>query len=94
MDAPADSVVGRTGNLGIFTVRFARNALRSTTGTNRPNESWIGMGDKRREKLGRAEAAETTQAVQKFKAQDMTQAKVAGELKISIATVKRHWNKT
>lgn len=44
-------------------------------------------------KLGRPEAAETTKAVQKFKAQDMTQAQVAGELKIGIATVKRHWNK-
>jgi hypothetical protein len=44
-------------------------------------------------KLGRPEAAGTTKAVQKFKAPDMTQAQVAGELKIGIATVKRHWNK-
>ncbi len=44
-------------------------------------------------KLGRPKATETTKAVQKFKAQAMTQAQVAGELKIGIATVKRHWNK-
>jgi putative DNA-invertase from lambdoid prophage Rac len=44
-------------------------------------------------KLGRPEATDTTEAVQRLKAKDMTQAQVAGELKIGIATVKRHWNK-
>lgn len=44
-------------------------------------------------KLGRPEAVDTTKAVQKAKAQNMTQAEVAAELKIGIATVKRHWNK-
>lgn len=44
-------------------------------------------------KLGRPEAVDTTKAVQKAKAKNMTQAEVAAELKIGIATVKRHWNK-
>ena len=44
-------------------------------------------------KLGRPEATDTTAAVQKLKAKDMTQAQVAAELQIGIATVKRHWNK-
>lgn len=44
-------------------------------------------------KLGRPEATDTTTAVQKLKAKDMKQSEVAAELKIGIATVKRHWNK-
>lgn len=44
-------------------------------------------------RLGRPEATDTTAAVQRLKARDMTQAQVAGELEIGIATVKRHWNK-
>ncbi|POA84579.1 DNA invertase [Pseudomonas sp. FW305-E2] len=44
-------------------------------------------------KLGRPEAVDTTKAVQKAKAKNMTQAEVAAELDIGIATVKRHWNK-
>jgi putative DNA-invertase from lambdoid prophage Rac len=44
-------------------------------------------------KLGRPEATDTTAAVQRFKAQNMSQSEVAGELKIGIATVKRHWNR-
>lgn len=45
-------------------------------------------------RLGRPEAVDTTYAVQKAKAKNMTQAQVAAELKIGIATVKRHWNKS
>lgn len=44
-------------------------------------------------KLGRPEATDTTAAVQALKVKDMTQAQVAAELKMGIATVKRHWNK-
>jgi putative DNA-invertase from lambdoid prophage Rac len=44
-------------------------------------------------KLGRPEATDTTTAVKRLKAQDRTQAQVAAELSIGIATVKRHWNK-
>jgi len=44
-------------------------------------------------KLGRPEATDTTSKVQMKKAFNMTQAQVAAELSIGIATVKRHWNK-
>lgn len=44
-------------------------------------------------KLGRPEATDTTASVQRLKTRDMTQAQVAAELGIGIATVKRHWNK-
>lgn len=44
-------------------------------------------------KLGRPEALNTTAAVQRLKSKDMTQSQVAADLKIGIATVKRHWNK-
>jgi putative DNA-invertase from lambdoid prophage Rac len=44
-------------------------------------------------KLGRPAANDTTASVQRLKAMDMTQVQVASELKIGIATVKRHWNK-
>ncbi|XKU39340.1 recombinase family protein [Pseudomonas [fluorescens] ATCC 17400] len=44
-------------------------------------------------KLGRPEATATTADVQRLKAKDMTQTEVAADLKIGIATVKRHWNK-
>lgn len=44
-------------------------------------------------KLGRPEATGTTTAVQRLKEKNMTQAQVAAELGLGIATVKRHWNK-
>jgi len=44
-------------------------------------------------KLGRPEAIDTTALVQKSKAKGMTQAEVAADLALGIATVKRHWNK-
>jgi len=44
-------------------------------------------------KLGRPEAKDTTKAVLLQKALNKTQAEVAADLKIGIATVKRHWNK-
>lgn len=44
-------------------------------------------------KGGRPVATDTTAAVQKLKAKGMTQAQSAAELKVSLPTVKRHWNK-
>jgi len=44
-------------------------------------------------KLGRPEATDTTKAVLVLKAKNMTQAQVAKELGMGIATIKRHWNK-
>jgi putative DNA-invertase from lambdoid prophage Rac len=45
-------------------------------------------------KLGRPEATVTTTSVQIQKSYNKTQAQVAADLGIGIATVKRHWNKT
>lgn len=42
--------------------------------------------------LGRPAAVKTTRNVQRLKQQGLTQAQVASELHIGIATVKRHWN--
>ena len=43
--------------------------------------------------LGRPEAIETTEKVLEAKAEGLSQSAVAKKLSISIATVKRHWNK-
>jgi putative DNA-invertase from lambdoid prophage Rac len=43
--------------------------------------------------LGRPPAVGTTTAVQRLKAQSKTQSQVAAELRLGLATVKRHWNK-
>ncbi|NWB66647.1 recombinase family protein [Pseudomonas sp. I8001] len=45
-------------------------------------------------RLGRPEATFTTTSVQIQKSYNKTQAQVAADLGIGIATVKRHWNKT
>lgn len=42
--------------------------------------------------LGRPAAVKTTRNVQRLKQQGLTQAQVASELHVGIATVKRHWN--
>ncbi|NBA95838.1 recombinase family protein [Pseudomonas sp. R5(2019)] len=44
-------------------------------------------------KLGRPEATATTKEVQRRRAMNMTQSEAAADLKIGIATVKRHWNR-
>ena len=44
--------------------------------------------------LGRPNANDTTAAVQGLKVEGMSQSEVASELRIGIATVKRHWNRT
>lgn len=44
-------------------------------------------------KLGRPAAIDTTRAVLELKEQSKSQSAVARELRIGIATVKRHWNK-
>ena len=45
-------------------------------------------------KLGRPEAMDTTKKVLFWKSNNKSQAEVAAELGIGIATVKRHWNRT
>ncbi|MGC0890218.1 recombinase family protein [Pantoea agglomerans] len=45
-------------------------------------------------KLGRPEATDTTAAVQRCKAEGLSQSKAAERLGMGIATIKRHWNKS
>ena len=45
-------------------------------------------------KLGRPKAVETTRAVQQQKLKSKSQVEVANALNLSLATVKRHWNKS
>ncbi|MEX7558128.1 recombinase family protein [Pseudomonas monteilii] len=45
-------------------------------------------------KLGRPEAVGTTKDVQECKANGLSQSETAERLKISLATIKRHWNKS
>lgn len=58
-----------------------------------PTQSGLKRAKAEGKKLGRPEAIATTDAVRRLNAKDMTQAEVARELNIGIATVKRHWNK-
>lgn len=44
-------------------------------------------------KLGRPEATDTTDKVQKVKAAGLTQSQASETLKLSLPTIKRHWNK-
>lgn len=66
---------------------FERNRIRERTVN--------GMERARSEgkQIGRPEALETTAAVQHCKTEGMKQTECAGALGLSLATVKRHWNK-
>lgn len=44
-------------------------------------------------KLGRPTATSTTASVQRLKSIGISRVQTAAELKVGIATVKRHWNK-
>jgi DNA invertase Pin-like site-specific DNA recombinase len=63
---------------------------------NRIKERTIESINRRRAEglpVGRPEATDTTKAVQKCKAEGLSQSQTAKKLVISIPTVKRHWNK-
>ena len=67
---------------------FERNRIRERT------KEGIERAKVQGKKLGRPEARNTTIAVQAKKAGGLSQSNVAKELRMSIATVKRHWNKS
>ena len=67
---------------------FERNRIRERT------KEGIERAKVQGKRLGRPEARNTTIAVQAKKAGGLSQSNVAKELGISIATVKRHWNKS
>jgi DNA invertase Pin-like site-specific DNA recombinase len=66
---------------------FERNRIRERT------KEGIERAKAQGKKLGRPKAYKTTAAVQAQKATGKSQAKVAQELGLGIATIKRHWNK-
>jgi DNA invertase Pin-like site-specific DNA recombinase len=66
---------------------FERNRIRERT------QEGLQRAKAGGKKLGRPEATKTTEAVQKAKSEGLSQSKVAAQLGLGIATVKRHWNK-
>lgn len=66
---------------------FERNRIRERT------KEGINRAKAQGKKLGRPKALDTTLTVQAKKAEGLSQRNTAQELGISIATVKRHWNK-
>lgn len=67
---------------------FERNRIRERT------KEGLERAKVQGKKLGRPKAHATTALVQAKKAEGLPQSKVANELGIGIATVKRHWNKS
>lgn len=66
---------------------FERNRIRERT------QEGLERAKRQGKRLGRPAATETTQKVQQLKAQKLSQSQVAKLSGLSIATVKRHWNK-
>lgn len=91
LDLPVADLSSAEGRmmLGMFAVfaRFEKDRLieRTSEGLNRAKAQG--------KTLGRPKATDTTSKVQTCKDKGLSQSKTAQELGISIATVKRHWNK-
>ena len=66
---------------------FERNRIRERT------KEGLDRAKSEGKKLGRPMAYKTTEMVLAKKAQGLSQSKTAHELRLGIATVKRHWNK-
>ncbi|HCG6790157.1 TPA: recombinase family protein, partial [Vibrio parahaemolyticus] len=66
---------------------FERNRIRERTLEGQARARAEGK------RVGRPEAIATTVKVQKYKAQGLSQTKVAMATNLSLPTVKRHWNK-
>ncbi len=67
---------------------FERNRIRERT------QEGLARAKAEGKKLGRPKATDTTEKVQRCKLQELSQKQTAEQLKIGIATVKRHWNKS
>lgn len=91
LDLPVSDLSSAEGKLMLqmFSAfaEFERNRIRERTqeGLNRAKAEG--------KKLGRPAAKDTTENVQRCKAEGLSQSATAKELSIGIATVKRHWNK-
>ncbi|HBT4707828.1 TPA: recombinase family protein, partial [Klebsiella quasipneumoniae subsp. similipneumoniae] len=91
LDLPIPNLTSNEGKLMLQMfasfAEFERNRIRERTAEAIANRKEKGLP------VGRPEAVETTQAVRRCKEQKMSQSITAKELGLSIATVKRHWNK-
>ncbi|MFQ1741913.1 recombinase family protein [Aeromonas veronii] len=91
LDLPVSDLTSPEGKLmlqlmGAF-AEFERNRIRERTQEGLQRAKAEGKA------LGRPVAVDTTEAVQRAKAEGLSQSKVSDKLGISLATVKRHWNK-
>ncbi|EDX0038188.1 recombinase family protein [Salmonella enterica] len=91
LDLPVSNLSSSEGKLMLqmFSAfaEFERNRIRERTVESIERRKAEGLS------VGRPEATDTTKAVQKCKADGLSQSKTARALGISIPTVKRHWNK-
>lgn len=91
LDLPVRDLATSNGKmmLQIFAAfaEFERNRIRERT------KEGLERAKKEGKQLGRPEAKETTRAVQRAKAEGLSQSQVARRLTLGIATVKRHWNR-
>ncbi|WP_240038586.1 recombinase family protein [Aeromonas sobria] len=91
LDLPVSDLTSPEGKLmlqlmGAF-AEFERNRIRERTQEGLQRAKAEGKA------LGRPVAVDTTEAVQSAKRDGLSQSKVSDKLGISLATVKRHWNK-
>ena len=91
LDLPVQDLSSAEGKLMLqmFSAfaEFERNRIRERT------QEGLARVKAEGKQLGRPVATGTTKDVQHWKAQGLSQSKVAAKLGIGIATVKRHWNK-
>ncbi|EJU6337001.1 recombinase family protein [Salmonella enterica] len=91
LDLPIPNLSSNEGKLMLQMfaafAEFERNRIRERTIESIERRKAEGLS------VGRPEATDTTKAVQKCKAEGLSQSKTARALGISIPTVKRHWNK-
>lgn len=91
LDLPAPDLTSANGKLMLQMfaafAEFERNRIRERTAE--------GLERAKREgkRLGRPEATGTTEAVQAAKVEGLSQSQAAKRVGVSLATVKRHWNK-
>lgn len=91
LDLPVSDLSSAEGKLMLqmFSAfaEFERNRIRERT------KEGIERAKAQGKKLGRPKAYSTTSAVQLKKSEGLSQRKTAESLGVSIATIKRHWNK-
>ena len=91
LDLPIADLASAEGKLMLQMMtafaEFERNRIRERT------QEGLQRAKAQGKILGRPTARATTEAVQKKKSEGLSQSKAAKTLNISIATIKRHWNK-